>query len=219
MQKKYFLAMLFLCFITATQSAFAVPIIDNGSLTGPIDNNGVPTGWTIYAGTPDTMDENNNVGGSYGYFGATPSPSPDGGTWVGIADAPSISIFETFGQTVDGFDIGTTYSVSWYQANFGYTFAGYINPDSIGLLIDGILVGNSSISPLATGWTLETVEFTATDTSHLLSFAIGSEPGQSYLSIDGISIQSAPVPEPATLLLLSLGLAGLAGSSRKKFKK
>jgi len=196
--------------------AHAVPILNNGSLTGPIANFGVPPSWTIFAGSPDTMDENSNVGipGRL-TFGATPSPSPDGGTWVGIGDDPNVGFIEIFGQTVSGFDIGITYNVSWYQANFGEAQLGYINPDSIGLLVDGSLVGNSSLSLLAPGWTLETVQFTATATSHLLSFGLGFEPGRSYLSIDGISVEASQVPEPATMLLLGTGLIGLAAFRRK----
>jgi hypothetical protein len=222
MMKKTFTflaALVFMCGLST--SSHAVPILSNGSLTGPIDNWGVPPGWVILAESPDTMDENNNVGGSFGGFGATPSPSPDGGTWVGIADDPSTNFFEIFGQDVSGFDVGTTYNVSWYQANFGYTPLGYVNPDSIGLFVDSVFVGAGSVAPLAPGWTLETLQLTASATTHALSFGLGGTAGRSYMSIDGISIaEVAPVPEPATILLLGTGLVGFAGARlRKKFKR
>jgi hypothetical protein len=198
------------------QSALALPIV-NGSLTGPIANGylgpfpPVPPGWSIVVGSPDTMDENNSSGvPGLLAFAATPSPSPDGGTWVGFSSFGS-SIRETFGQTIGGFTIGTVYSVSWYQANFGY-IPGYTNPDVVEVLVDSVVVGNGSLAPLAPGWTSESVQFTATAVSHELSFRPGGDVDGSYLSADGISISA--VPEPNTALLLSLGLVGLSARRR-----
>ena len=167
------------------------------------------------------MNENSNVGVvGLGSFGATPSPSPDGGTWVGLADDGN-GFIEVFGQTVLGFDIGATYDVSWYQANFGFTGGNvYLNPDAIGLSIDGGLVGLSSVSPLAGGWTLETVQCMATATSHDLSFGLGSMAGRSYMSMDGISLaEASPVPIPAAAWLFGSGLIGLAGLKRRQKAK
>jgi purine-cytosine permease-like protein len=39
-----------------------------------------------------------------------------------------------------------------------------------------------------------------------------------FADVDGV-VNSLSVPEPATLLLLGVGMVGLAGFGRKKFKK
>ena len=68
-------AIVFASSVLCSVQALAVPILTNGSLTGPITNGGVPSGWTTLAGSPDTMDENNNVGGAFGGFDDCGSPS------------------------------------------------------------------------------------------------------------------------------------------------
>jgi hypothetical protein len=200
----------------------ASPIVVNGSLTGPIANGGVPTGWSINSGSPDTMDQTHNVGVTSVSFASAPSgPSPDGGTWVGFARDGASSFTESFGQTISGFDIGTQYRVSWYQGNFGAVISGpqYQLSNAIEALINTSSIGNGGVLLSSSNWTTGSATFTATATTLRLDFRLLNA-GPSYLSIDGVTIREVQVntvPEPATLAVFGgLALAGALGYRRRK---
>jgi len=205
---------LMFCFLIKTVDA--TPIITNGSLTGNLNNGGVPTGWNVLSPSPDTMDENSNVGfAGNGFFLATPSASPDGSTWVGMASL--VGIQESFGQIVTGFSVGLNYDLAWYHANFGYDF-GFTEANAIQVLLDGNVIGSGAVLAIGTGWFNEMISFTATSISHQIEFRALFE-NSSYQSIDGIRLteaNSGTIPTPATLSLLCLGLILLRLSYKKK---
>ena len=211
----------------AAGSVSAQEFITNGSLTGPISNGGLPPGWTILAPSPDTMDENNNVGvGTGAPFGIAPSgPSPDGGTWVGFAADGSFR--EIFGQTVTGLTVGEEYEISWYAGNFGAL--AFVGTNAINVSVNGSSIGSGGVLPLASSWTAESLFFTATATSHDLSFGLFNA-DKAYLSIDGISLTATAAPPPPTstepvpiptlsqwaLIMLSMLLGLMVFANRKR---
>lgn len=219
--------------VMAVASASAAPTLINGSLTGEvIDGWGhVPAGWTVVQPSPDT---NNGItvadnaalpSGTFQHAIAA-SDSPDGGTWIGMVGGGGFS--ESFSQSVSGFTIGNSYTLSWYHANFGMLIEGSpsgTGPGAIQVLANGALLGTGAMRDMIPGWVDESITFVADATTIDLTFG-GVESGYYYQSIDGIRLTDNSVvppnavPEPAALSLFSgAGLAMLLASRRRKQAK
>ncbi len=206
--------------LLAAFTARAESLVVNGSLNGSIANNDVPTGWTVLAGTPDTMDTTSNVGVSgWLSFGVAPTASPDGGTWVGLG--AKSDYIESIGQTLSGLSVGQTYTVSWQAANFGVnnSIDSYLGSNAIGVMLDGASIGQGATLSLSSSWATQSLTFVATSASQLLSFSL-AHADKAYLGIDGISVTAGgvtpAVPEPSSWLLMAMGVAALGAMRRRQ---
>lgn len=201
-------------------------LVTNGSFTGTIANSSLPLGWNVATNngepinTPDTMDETANFGfvGTTD-FAAPPSATPDGETWVGLARDGAVQN-ELISQTVSGFNIGTEYTISWFEGNFGYDVVDpnvdFLNANAIQVDIGGVYQFNGAFIPTDSDWVTRSFNFQATQNSYELSFGL-INPARSYLSLEGVSVTAvAAIPEPATYAMLLSGGLLIAGFKRKQ---
>lgn len=145
------------------------------------------------------------------------SVSPDGGNFVEMDGDPTYSSAIT--QTLTGLTIGHDYAVKFFEAagqQNGYTGA----TTELWKVTFGSasqLSYKYSLPQGGTGaWRAETMNFTATSTSQLLSFlAVGTPNGQPPISfLDGVSVMA--VPEPATWAMMLVGLGAIGAAVRRR---
>jgi hypothetical protein len=200
-------------------------IVTNGSLTGPNINDGVPPGWFAKVGSPDTMDVDNFLGltdpgnPDRTNWGAKPTTSPDGGTWVGIGLGTEKP--ESFGQRIERHPGGGRYRLTWYDANFGYSPShfGFTHANAVDVFVDGVYVGQGSTLALGSDWHSEVVYFYAPPRPFEIDFSLANDAkdasgryvATAYLAVDGVRVEApVSIPEPGTSALMLLGLGGFA---------
>ena len=176
------------------------------------------TGWgggkkLTYLNTPGEADGNLYLS-VYGPFAAT---SPAGGNFVEMDGDPTYSSAIT--QTITGLTAGKSYNVTFYQAagqqkgfNGATTERWQVSLGDQTELSDKYSLASHGVG----AWEAESLNFTATSASEVLSFlAIGTPNGEPPIAfLDGVSLSAAP--EPATWALMLGGFALVGAAQRRR---
>lgn len=215
-------------------SAALLDAFSNGGFEGYVGNknsfNGAtPPGWTTTAGTPDVFNAGTTMNNFAWVASSTGGDFLHGIGWDGRA-SPYVESALQVGLT--GLVIGQQYEISFEQSISNSAFSdggGYWE------VVFGTESHNGALMNLpalgtAAGWAWQTMFFTATNTIQTLEVIAHSNPATSSLRADlgidgfflgdpGTNPDNPPnnnVPEPYSLALVGIGLAGLATVRRKK---
>jgi len=238
--KAVWAAFLAVALSTLAVSAKAGDLVTNGGFesnggNGQLGFNTSVADWSIPApsgnyafifapGTADTTGANGEYGNvslwgpGNGVANGLPATSPNGGYFLGMDSAFQVGALS---QTIGGLTPGDSYTVGfWWAAGQQSGFSGASSTQwqvSLGSQTQNTAFANIPSQGFS-GWMYQTFNFTATNSSEVLSFlANGSPQVPPFALLDGVSL-TPTVPEPGsfTLMLTAVGVLGVVGVLQSK---
>ena len=199
-------------------SILAVGIVSQSQavlINGSFENGPIPD---YYAGGTGDTTVTGWTGINTGFEWLIPS-TIYGGVFGAACDGLAIVDVANFTNNLGGIEqtftttIGQMYLLSYCAGTSNY--AGRTGTGILEISIDGNTYTNSlSNANLVIAWNTYSIPFTATQTSTTLKFINREDANTHFAFVDNASVEA--VPEPATMLALSAGLAALARKKRNK---
>lgn len=187
-------------------------VFDSSADNSPTGGSQNPGSSTVFLWGPDTsFDPQNN--GFYESF--------SGGKFIGLmANAPG----DGLQQTLSGLTSGSLYRVDFEMA--GAQIAGELGPttQSLDVYFGTAMQSTSVLNTPQKGfsnWVSQSLTFTAGGATPQLAFVAGGSGNGSVVLLDGVSVTllSTPVPEPGTVAISALAIAGVVVSRLRRRKQ
>jgi hypothetical protein len=189
-----------------TNGSFESPAVPTGSFTTFASGSTAISGWTVGGAAGGVAIVNGGFSQECCLF-----PAESGSQWLDLTGLNTNGV-EGVKQTV-ATTIGATYALSFWIGNvydptgtFGTTSTVDVRTLGTGAALLGAFT-NASTTPGTQVWQQYTLTFTAVAASTMLDFVNADSATDNSNGLDNVTLNV--VPEPGTLLLIGLGLAGL----------